>query len=157
MPDLDFGESDEEAILVLKGFAHRVNADLYNHGTRGLLTSFNTFMADHAAREDEQEKAQALRHQENSDKLAILSADMSKKTFIWNVAGVLNATKLNLIVALCAVATLVVLAVSVIVTIELSRRSDMDPAKIFHSSAPIQAYSSGTDAGNSTAYTAQVR
>jgi hypothetical protein len=145
MPDLDFGESDEEAILVLKGFAHRVNADLYNHGTRGLLTSFNTFMADHAAREDEQEKAQALRHQENSDKLAILSADMSKKTFIWNVAGVLVA-----IAALCSMFFLAWLGMRM-------KQGALKIPSISSSTGPIQAYSSGTDAGNSTAYTAQVR
>ena len=95
----------------------RLDEDYFNHGRDGLKTQFLALVNQTIGAEKEQVK----RHQE-------------------------NATKLNLIVALCAVATLVVLAVSVIVTVELSRRSDMDPAKIFHSSAPIQAYSIGTDA-----------
>ena len=56
MPDLDFGDNDEEAIIVLKGFAHRVNNDLYNSGRDGLLTRFNNFIVEHKTQENLQEK-----------------------------------------------------------------------------------------------------
>ena len=95
----------------------RLDEDFYNHGRDGIKTQFQALVNQTIGARQQQAKE----HEQNT-------------------------TKLNLIVALCAVATLVVLAVSVIVTVELSRRSDMDPAKIFHSSAPIQAYSIGTDA-----------
>lgn len=108
MPDLDFGESDEEAILVLKGFAHRVNTDLYNHGTKGLLTTFSTFVATHEARETERERQINAHHRENS-------------------------TKINILMAIGAIGMLVLTAIGIFVTIEVSRHSQFDPAKIFHS------------------------
>ena len=108
MPDLDFGETDEEAILVLKGFAHRVNTDLYNHGTKGLLTTFNTFVTDHNAREDEQRRLMEDRHRE-------------------------NASKINLLIAIATLIGVLVTAVSVFVTVEVRSHSRLDPAKIFHS------------------------
>lgn len=108
MPDLDFGETDEEAILVLKGFAHRVNTDLYNHGTKGLLTTFNTFVTAHNAKEDEQRRLQEDRHRENT-------------------------AKINLLIAIATAIGVVVAAISILVTIEVSHKSQLDPAKIFHS------------------------
>ena len=121
MPDLDFGETDEEAILVLKGFAHRVNTDLYNHGTKGLLTMFNTFVTDHTATERERDRQQNERHQENS-------------------------TKMNIIMAICAMAALVLTAVSIFVTIEVSRHSQLDPAKLFHSANDLPVLSQNAGA-----------
>lgn len=126
MPDLDFGDSDGEALIVLKGFAHRVNADLYNHGTKGLLTSFITFMADHAAREDEQKKTQDIRHSQNS-------------------------TKINLAIAIGTLVLVVVTAVGIFVSYEIAQHAKLDPAHVFHgkNSGPVVAwFQPSQDAGN---------
>ena len=128
MPDLDFGETDEEAILVLKGFAHRVNTDLYNHGTKGLLTQFNTFIAEHNAREEEQKRIQESNHRENSQKI-------------------------NLLIAIATIAGVIIAAVGLLITVEVSHKAQFDPAKIFHSLADDQIFAKthAQDAGSSIA------
>ena len=68
MSDLDFGKTDQEAIVVLKGFAHRVNNDLYNHGTQGLINKFGTFIVEYRTLETVREK----QHKANTVRLNII-------------------------------------------------------------------------------------
>jgi hypothetical protein len=121
MPELEFGDTDEQAIVVLKGFAHRVNNDLYNHGRDGLLTRFNLFFAQHQEREDTLDKQQQKRHLENSDKLEELKAKMDQKDLFWKIAAVM--------VAIAA------LAVTIFMAVAASKlpHGQIDPAHIFHS------------------------
>ncbi len=70
MPELDFGDNDDEALTVLKGFAHRVNNDLYNHGRDGLLSQFKIFVTKQNTKEEVQEK----RHNANTARLNIIIA-----------------------------------------------------------------------------------
>jgi hypothetical protein len=107
MPELEFGDTDEQAIVVLKGFAHRVNNDLYNHGTKGLVTTFATFVARHEEHEETMEEVQKTRHHENS-------------------------AKMNLLLVLATIGLLIVAAASLFVSIE-AKRSHLDPAHLFHS------------------------
>lgn len=108
MPDLDFGETDEEAILVLKGFANRVNIDLYNHGTKGLLTSFNTWTTRHDARDATLKEQQDDHHRENS-------------------------FKINLLIALATLGLLIVAAASLYVSMQVTKHGKLDPKQIFNS------------------------
>lgn len=70
MADLNFGETDREALAVAKDFLQRVNQDLYNHGRDGLITRFNGFIASYEAREKEQEK----QHKSNVTRLNLIIA-----------------------------------------------------------------------------------
>lgn len=133
MPDLDFGETDEDAILVLKGFADRVNSDLYNHGTKGLLTTFNMFVTAHATQEAMRERQQRERHQENAERLQDIANKMGHKSLSWTIAGVAVA------LAGCAIA-----ALAIIVMIRLANHvGKLDPEQLFHSQSlePVLSYS----------------
>ncbi len=70
MADLNFGETDKEALAVAKDFLQRVNQDLYNHGRDGLITRFNAFLARDEAREEEREK----QHKSNVTRLNLIIA-----------------------------------------------------------------------------------
>ena len=108
-------------MTAVEGTVDRLDEDFYNHGRDGIKTQFQALVNQTIGARQQQAKE----HEQNT-------------------------AKLNLIVALCAVATLVVLAVSVIVTVEFSRRSDLDPAKIFHSSAPVRVYAKTNDSQHAT-------
>ena len=58
------------------------------NGTKGLLTQFQTFMADHAAREDEQEKVQKKRHAFNSTLLAVIAVLAAIGTGVITAIGI---------------------------------------------------------------------
>lgn len=66
-----------------------------------------------------------------------------------------NSTKLNVILAVCAMATLVLMAVGIFVTYEVGHHARLDPAHIFHShsSEPVLSFwqRSQQDAGSVTA------
>jgi hypothetical protein len=89
----------------------RLDNDFYNHGRDGIKTQFLALVNEMKGARNQQ----ATEHQENS-------------------------AKLNIIMAICAIATILILAVSCVVTWEVAKRSELDPAKIFHSQGPIQAY-----------------
>lgn len=73
MPDLNFGDSDKEALAVLKTFARRVDADLYNHGKDGMKTQLSELITAQMTREQLEDR----RHKQNRDRLNIIIAIVS--------------------------------------------------------------------------------
>ena len=75
------------------------------------------FFSRHDSREEEQEKTESHRHQQNQ-------------------------TKINIILAITAIATLIIMAVGVYVSYEVSRHSMLNPADLFRSCQvePVLSY-----------------
>ena len=79
------------------------------------------FFTRHDAREEQAEETESKRHAENQ-------------------------TKINIILVIVAIATAIIMGVGIYVSVQVAKHADGDPGKLFHSYAPIQAYSIGTDA-----------
>jgi hypothetical protein len=101
--------------------------DLSGNGKIGIRMMLTNFITMYTTRTEEQEKqlnkrdqeikdAMVVRHQENVDKLGEVSAQIGRKTLIWNIAGV----GLTL-------AALVVAVVGVLVAARLLRSGDLRP------------------------------
>ena len=72
-----------------------------------------------------------------------------------------NQTKINLILAITAIVGCFLTAAGIYVTYQVSKHSELIPANIFHSQSnvPVLSYFQNPpqDAGNSAAFTSQVR
>lgn len=88
MSDLDFVGTPEERLRQAETILRRIYSDMYGNGRKGLMEQVQCFMADHAAREEEQEKLQLIRHQENSIKLDQIMQKTAQRSLWWTIAGV---------------------------------------------------------------------
>lgn len=141
MSDFYFGVSDEQALAIIKGFVNRINADFYGNGKEGLMQQVVRFIGDVRATEKERDRQQALRHQENAEKLDEIgealgnaTLNMSKKSLWWTIAGVAAAFA-SLMVAVAAIA----------LTVYLAKHAQLEPLHIFHTHQVQSALSSFQD------------
>ena len=104
MAHIDFGDTPGEQQATLMLVVDGLHIVIHGNGQRGLKEKAETFMNEYAGMRAQQQ----LQHESNS-------------------------RKLNLIGILVAVGTLIIGAVGLLVTVETMKRSDLDPAKIFHS------------------------
>lgn len=93
MADIEFGVTHGEQLATLVRVVRDLHRDIYGNGTPGLKSKAESFMDKAAGVREEQER----QHKQNS-------------------------LKLNLIIALCAVGTLVIAALGIALKIELARR-----------------------------------
>ena len=108
----------------------------------------------HNKRDAENKEAMEARHRQNQEKLAEVeakvadsTAQLAKKTLIWNIAGVF-----------VAIAALIVGGLGVVVAVKLSHFSNLHEIIHFQSNYPVYSLKQNqSDSSNSAAYTAQVR
>lgn len=62
MAELDFGESEEQAMIVIRGTLKQHHRDLYGNGRTGIIEEIREFMAADSATRKERERAQKWRH-----------------------------------------------------------------------------------------------
>ena len=91
-----------------EGLLERLDSDIYNHGRDGMKTQIANFITESRTRQDEQLKREDSRHRANS-------------------------RKINIVIAITGIAMLLLTGIGVLVSVEFSKRSDLDPARIFHS------------------------
>ena len=108
-------------------------------GIRQDVSEIREILSGIAATENERERTQALRHQENADKLAEMSTQIGRKTLLWTVAG-LTVTGASLIVAILAIW----------VSIRLAHVSNLHEIINRGQNIPVYAFDSttGQDAGS---------
>jgi hypothetical protein len=118
--NIDFGDTTEQVLMVLRTLTSMMHADLYNGGKDGLLTRFNKFVTDHDAREEERDAAVERHHVENAQRLAEISNRLGHRSLAWTVAGVL-----------VGVLALIGCAVGIMVSIRLAHGMSM-PSLLGH-------------------------
>ena len=111
MADIDFGDTHGEQLATVIRVVRDLHRDFYGNGDPGIKRKAEQFMSEAKGARDEQER----QHKSNS-------------------------MKLNIIIAICALLTVVLTACGIIVTVEVSARKGLDPAKIFHSQSVQPAY-----------------
>ena len=121
MAQIDFGDTEEQQLATLMVIVTRLYLEWNGNGQEGFRARTERFMSEHNGAQAEQ-----IRQHES------------------------NSRKLNIIMALCAIFTLAVLVIGTAASIELSRRSNLDPANIFHSSAPVRVYAKTNDSQHAT-------
>ena len=94
----------------------------------------------HNKRDQEIKDAFEKRHLENTERLDGISAGISKKTLIWNIAGVL-----------VGIAAIVVAVCICYLTMKSSHTTDLRQLFLHSRSAQVLSYSQPQDAGNSVA------
>lgn len=73
MANLDFGDTDEERLIVMQGAIQRMHADFYGNGKPGLLDEVRTFTAEFRGAETERER----QHKSNRARLNLIIALLS--------------------------------------------------------------------------------
>lgn len=121
MGQIEFGDTPEAQLATLIVVVGSLYAEIHGNGQEGLKLKAERFMSEHNGAAAEQ-----VRQHES------------------------NSRKLNIIMALCAVFTLGVLVIGTIASMELSHRTNLDPAKIFHSQSlePVLTYNQSQHAGD---------
>jgi len=112
MADIAYGESIEEQLAVLMRVVNDLRRDVYGNGSPGLKDKAERFMSEADGARKEQQMEQER-----------------------------NARKLNWLLAICALATVMIGVMGLLVTVETIHRSELDPAKIFHSFSGGEEYS----------------
>ena len=82
--------------------------------------------AFHNRRDQEIKDAFNLRHQENVDKLSEISAGISKKTLIWNIAGVF-----------VGIAALIISVLGIMFAVKMTHTSDLHQLFLHSRSVPV--------------------
>ena len=82
--------------------------------------------AFHNRRDQEIKDAFNLRHQENVDKLSEISAGISKKTLIWNIAGVF-----------VGIAALIISVLGIMFAVKMTHTSDLQQLFLHSRSVPV--------------------
>jgi hypothetical protein len=124
MSQIDFGDTTADHLATLMSLMRTVHRDLYGNGQEGIKSKAERFMSEAEGARKEQDR----QHQQNT-------------------------TKLNWILALCAIATALIGALGCVYTIEAAKHSENDPAKIFHSQqSRDQSQSAPLDSRNPVGY-----
>jgi hypothetical protein len=109
--DIDFGDTHGEQLATLMRVVRDLHRDIYGNGNPGLKGKAEAFMSEARGVELEQTR----RHRSNS-------------------------FKLNFLMVMGAIATLIVTIVGIFVTVQLARHSEVTLPKIFHSQQVAPEY-----------------
>lgn len=108
MAGLDFGDNDQEAILILKQKVSTLWTDSYGNGRPGLFSRIIKFMDTSEAIEQDRHKS--------------------------------NTIRLNIIIALSALASAILVGIGIWIGMSHSQHTKIDPSLIFHGQMIPQQY-----------------